>query len=97
MLKEGLHLALLRLVQHLLLLLLEGSSLVRHVERRFALGLALAVVRVSLHHVGHRLTFTTFLRSVLSPSFLLNIKRRYQTFDRYLRSLVFEGCGEVPP
>ena len=47
----------LRFVRHILLLL-ERSSLVRHSERRLALGLALAVVKVLLHHIGARLTFT---------------------------------------
>ena len=76
------------------LLLLEVSSLHRLGERGLVIPFVLAIGFL-LHHVGARLTLS-FLSSVLSPSLLLNIKRRYQIFNRYLPSLVFESCGEVP-
>ena len=60
-----------------ILLLLEGSSL----DRLVGCLLVLAVWVVLLHHVGARSTLASFLRSILSSSFLLNIKRCYQIFN----------------
>src|SRR3954469_16443466 len=79
-----------------LLLLLEGCSLFRLVERGLIVPFVLAE-GLLLHHVGARLTLASSLSSVLSPSLLLNIKRRYEVFNRYFLYLVFESCGEVPP
>ena len=59
------------------LLILEGSSL----DRLVGSLLVLAVWVVLLHHVGARVTLTSILRNILSPSFLLNIKRCYQVFN----------------
>ena len=58
-------------------LLLEGSSLDRLVGSLFVL----AVWVVLLHHVGARVTLTSILKNILSPSLLLNIKRCYQVFN----------------
>ena len=57
--------------------LLEGSSL----DRLVGCLSVLAVWVVLLHHVGARVTLTSILRNILSPSFLLNIKRCYQVFN----------------
>ena len=74
------------------LLLLQGSSL-----DRFVGCLSFLVVWVVLlHHVGARGTLASFLRSILSPSFLLNIKRCYQVFNWYFMSLVFQSSGKIP-
>ena len=59
------------------LLLLEGSCL----DRLVGCLSVLAVWVVLLHHVGAIVTLASFLRSILSPSFLLNIKRCYQIFN----------------
>ena len=56
-----------------LILLLEGNSLDRLVGCLFVL----AVWVILLHHLGVRITLVSFLRSILSLSFLLNIKRCY--------------------
>ena len=60
-----------------ILLLLEGSRL----DRLVGCLLVLAVWVVLLHLVGAIITLASFLRSILSPSFLLNIKRCYQIFN----------------
>jgi uncharacterized membrane protein len=60
-----------------LLLLLEVGSFVGLV--RFWLSFALVVV--PLNHVGTGVALASFRSRVLSPSFLLNIQRRYQIFN----------------
>ena len=52
-------------------LLLEGSSL----DMLVGCLSVLAVWVVLLHHVGARVTLASLLRNILSPRFLLNIKR----------------------
>ena len=64
------------LFQSRVLLLLEGSGLVRLVVVPFVLA-----TRELLDQVGAGLILIPFLRYVLLPSLLLNIKSRYQIFQ----------------
>ena len=57
----------------LVLLLLEGSGILRLVV--LALALTSAMRLQLLHHVSTGLTINTFRLSILSPRFLFNIKR----------------------
>jgi len=62
--------------QSLLLLLLEGIGLVRLVVVPFVLA-----TWELLDHIGAGLALISFLRCVLLPSLLLNIKSCYQVFN----------------
>jgi hypothetical protein len=60
-----------------LVFLLEVGSFVGLVR----LWLPFALVVVLLNHVGAGAALSSFRTRVLSPSFLLNIQRRYQIFN----------------
>jgi hypothetical protein len=82
----------------LILLFLKGSSLLWHVVILILLHFAFAFamwLRL-VHHVGTSLTLSSFRSSVLSPSFLLNIKRGDQVWNRHVHPLVFESSDEIP-
>jgi hypothetical protein len=65
------------------------------VESKLVIHFVLAIWFL-LHHVVARVTLS-FLSSILSLRFVLNIKRHYQVFNQYRMCLMFESCGKVPP
>lgn len=73
-----------------LLLLLEVGGLLSFV---FPLALVLGLV----HNIGTGLPTIALRRGIFFPSFLLNIKRRYQPLNGVFLSLVFECSTETSP